>query len=66
MSDAPRYASEMRVLGLDHVVLTVSDVGRTVEFYTRVLGMSHVTFGAARHALHFGRQNPTTPGCSAR
>jgi catechol 2,3-dioxygenase-like lactoylglutathione lyase family enzyme len=56
VSAAPRYASTMRVLGLDHVVLTVRDVGRTVDFYTRVLGMSHVTFGAARHALHFGRQ----------
>jgi len=46
----------VRVLSLDHVVLTVRDLDRTIDFYTRVLGMRHVTFGAGRHALHFGRQ----------
>jgi catechol 2,3-dioxygenase-like lactoylglutathione lyase family enzyme len=46
----------MRILGLDHVVLTVRDLDRTIDFYTRLLGMRHETFGAGRHALHFGRQ----------
>lgn len=29
----------MRVTSLDHLVLTVADIGATVTFYTRVLGM---------------------------
>ena len=39
---------------LDHLVLTVADVRRTIDFYTRVLGMSEVTFGEGRKALVFG------------
>ena len=41
---------------LDHFVLTVRDLRAAIEFYTRVLGMQEVTFGAARKALAFGRQ----------
>jgi catechol 2,3-dioxygenase-like lactoylglutathione lyase family enzyme len=41
---------------LDHIVLTVVDIDRTVDFYTRVLGMRTVTFGDGRRALHFGAQ----------
>ena len=44
----------MRVDRLDHLVLTVASVEATVEFYTRVLGMDVVTFGAGRTALTFG------------
>jgi catechol 2,3-dioxygenase-like lactoylglutathione lyase family enzyme len=40
---------------LDHLVLTVADVDRTVAFYERVLGMEAVTFDAGRRALRFGR-----------
>lgn len=40
----------------DHIVLTVQDVATTCEFYQRVLGMSVVTFGNDRKALHFGQQ----------
>ncbi len=36
-------------------MLTVSSIERTVSFYTRVLGMSAVTFGPGRKALAFGR-----------
>jgi catechol 2,3-dioxygenase-like lactoylglutathione lyase family enzyme len=46
----------MRIDRLDHLVLTVADVGRTVEFYAGVLGMEAVTFGDGRKALAFGRQ----------
>lgn len=47
----------MRVEGLDHLVLTVADIGRTRGFYERVLGMEHVVFGAEdRHALALGEQ----------
>jgi catechol 2,3-dioxygenase-like lactoylglutathione lyase family enzyme len=41
---------------LDHLVLTVADIARTCEFYTRVLGMEVVRFGEGRTALRFGRQ----------
>lgn len=44
----------MRIDRIDHLVLTVTDVGRTVEFYQRVLGMQAVTFGDGRRALAFG------------
>jgi catechol 2,3-dioxygenase-like lactoylglutathione lyase family enzyme len=43
-------------LRLDHLVLTVTDIPRTVEFYQRVLGMEPQTFGAGRVALRFGNQ----------
>jgi catechol 2,3-dioxygenase-like lactoylglutathione lyase family enzyme len=46
----------MRVQRIDHVVLTVADVERTVEFYARVLGMTAVSFGDGRRALAFGDQ----------
>lgn len=44
------------VTALDHLVLTVADIDRTVDFYTRVLGLREETFGAGRKALRFGTQ----------
>ena len=44
----------VRIDRLDHLVLTVADIDATVEFYTSVLGMQAVTFGAGRTALTFG------------
>lgn len=44
----------MRIDRLDHLVLTVADIGRTVEYYERVLGMQPVTFADGRLALSFG------------
>ena len=41
---------------LDHLVLTVRDVERTVAFYSRALGMTPRAFGQNRVALHFGDQ----------
>lgn len=41
---------------LDHLVLTVRDIDRTIAFYRDWLGMELVTFGAGRKALAFGRQ----------
>src|SRR5919202_4391448 len=46
----------MQVEGLDHFVLTVTDIGRTRSFYKQVLGMEPVVFGEGRHALAFGTQ----------
>ena len=44
------------ITGLDHLVLTVADISKTVAFYTRVLGMTEVTFAGGRRALSFGKQ----------
>jgi catechol 2,3-dioxygenase-like lactoylglutathione lyase family enzyme len=44
----------MRVNRLDHLVLTVADLDRTVDFYQRVLGMTAITFKGGRRALTFG------------
>ncbi|NET27050.1 VOC family protein [Okeania sp. SIO1I7] len=41
---------------LDHLVLTVQNIERTVDFYTSVLGMEKEVFGAGRIALKFGEQ----------
>ena len=41
------------VVGLDHLVLTVTDLEATVAFYER-LGMRREEFGDGRIALHFG------------
>src|SRR3954452_7025885 len=46
----------MRIDRIDHFVLTVANIQTTCDFYSRVLGMSVVTFGLGRKALLFGRQ----------
>ena len=46
----------MRIERLDHLVLTVADIGRTCAFYADALGMQVVTFGSDRKALAFGSQ----------
>ena len=45
----------MRIGSLDHLVLTVSDIGAAVRFYES-LGMRRETFGDGRVALRFGNQ----------
>lgn len=50
------------VLSLDHLVLTVKDLGATTKFYEDLLGMRVETFSSAgapdvtRYALKFGKQ----------
>jgi catechol 2,3-dioxygenase-like lactoylglutathione lyase family enzyme len=47
----------MKIDSIDHVVLTVKDIGATCDFYSKVLGMEKVTFvEAVRKALAFGSQ----------
>jgi catechol 2,3-dioxygenase-like lactoylglutathione lyase family enzyme len=46
----------MQIDRIDHLVLTVFDLERTLDFYSRVLGMEPVTFAGGRRALAFGRQ----------
>ena len=41
---------------LDHLVLTVEDISRTVAFFTGVLDMEEISFGGGRKALAFGQQ----------
>ena len=41
---------------LDHLVLTVTDIDTSIEFYTHILGMEVVSFGDDRKALKFGEQ----------
>ena len=49
-----------KVTALDHLVLTVADIGATVDFYTSALGMRAESFtpagGTPRMALRFGAQ----------
>lgn len=46
----------MQIDHLDHLVLTVKDLDATIRFYTEVLGMQVIIFGAGRKALTFGQQ----------
>jgi catechol 2,3-dioxygenase-like lactoylglutathione lyase family enzyme len=46
----------VKVQRIDHVVLTVADLEKTIAFYERVLGMTAVSFGEGRRALAFGDQ----------
>jgi catechol 2,3-dioxygenase-like lactoylglutathione lyase family enzyme len=45
----------MRIVALDHLVLTVRDLDATIAFYEQ-LGMRDVVFDHGRHALAFGSQ----------
>lgn len=54
-----RTMAACSVKSIDHVVLTATDVSKTIDFYTKRLGMKHEVFtanGGERHALVFGDQ----------
>lgn len=44
------------ITGIDHLVLTVRDVARSVDFYTKALGAQVITFAGTRKALRIGNQ----------
>lgn len=44
------------ISNFDHLVLTVRNIEKTIEFYTSVLGMKKEIFGEGRVALKFGTQ----------
>jgi catechol 2,3-dioxygenase-like lactoylglutathione lyase family enzyme len=46
--------SPVAISHLDHLVLTVTDLDRAIDFYRRVLGMTPVEFGDGRRGLEFG------------
>ncbi len=44
----------LHIKQLDHLVLTVENIDKTVHFYVSVLGMQKEVFGRGRVALKFG------------
>ena len=46
----------MQINRIDHLVITVADIERTVDFYQRVLGMQRIEFTGGRIALRCGAQ----------
>lgn len=44
----------MNVTSIDHLVLTVNDIEKTIRFYESVLGMKSEIFAEGRVALKFG------------
>lgn len=46
----------MKICNLDHLVLTVRDIEKTISFYESVLGMVKEVFGSGRVALKYGKQ----------
>ena len=46
----------MKIERIDHLNITVADIGRSIEFYERVLGMRTESMGEGRAALLFGQQ----------
>ena len=47
----------MKILSLEHLVLTVASIEATCVFYTRALGIDVEIFAEERYALRFGVQN---------
>lgn len=41
---------------LDHIVLTVKDVDKSVDFFSKTLGMTPITYAKNRKAVAFGNQ----------
>lgn len=46
--------SSMKLIGLDHIVLCVADVARTIAFYESILGMTPSEERSGKWSLHFG------------
>ena len=46
----------MKIQSIDHIVLTVTDLDKTIDFYTNILGFKVETFGDNRKVLTFGSQ----------
>ena len=53
--------SKCEISSIDHIVMTVANMSKTIDFYCSVLGTTVVKFvpptgGPARKSLHFGKQ----------
>ncbi|MBM9614489.1 VOC family protein [Desulfobulbus rhabdoformis] len=44
----------MKISSLDHFVLTVKNIEKTIKFYESILGMDVIRFADNRVALKFG------------
>jgi len=55
----------MKILGLDHIVLCVADVGRAIAFYEGVLGMQPREERPGKWSLHFGSNKISLQGASS-
>ncbi|HSH00922.1 MAG TPA: VOC family protein [Anaerolineae bacterium] len=44
------------ITGIDHIVLTVTDIERSISFYQSVLGLEAITFAGGRRAVRCGQQ----------
>ena len=51
---------------LDHMVVNISDMDRSCDFYARVLGAEIVEFGAGRKAVQIGNQKLNLHDTGAR
>jgi catechol 2,3-dioxygenase-like lactoylglutathione lyase family enzyme len=49
-------ARMLQVSAIDHIVLTVRSIARSIDFYESILGMKSAEFKPGRFALHFGQQ----------
>ena len=52
---------KFEVFAIDHIVMTVANMSKTIDFYCSILGTKIVEFvpptgGPARKSLHFGKQ----------
>ena len=46
----------MHFVGIDHIVLTIASIEKTLWFYCEILGMEEVNFGKDRKAVRCGNQ----------
>jgi len=49
----------MNITTIDHIVLTVEDIEKTVEFYESVLGMAAETFAIGRVKIWESENKPS-------
>ena len=50
------FIDVMKVIKIDHFVLTAEDIEQTINFYTTVLGMELISIEGGRKSLKFGTQ----------
>lgn len=55
-ADANSNPTNVTIDSLDHLVLTVTSIDASCEFYSSALGMEVITFEGGRRALRFGHQ----------
>lgn len=53
-TDTAPWSNPMQILALDHIVLCVADVPRSIAFYSSLLGMQPREERPGKWSLHFG------------